>query len=348
MKPTYYSTTELAEKIGVSRQVISAIINETWKDKRISEATYERVKHAMEELGYVPDKAATALKKSSRDLIGIIYHGPLHSHILVAIQKLNHYYHENNFAVKIVISQENSLKAAIEDLMGDRVQKIIILLSSMTKKFSGDDLTEAGTQSLLKVIPHIIYNFPFDVHGRELEKKLISGGAQLVGFSRAEVYQTFFKQLLEENKTNVLIDEKLLVLLTTQHAFDKLLSSFTSIETFPNPSFKGIDQNRYLIGEELGKDLLPRIKENRFDFIITDSDMIAQGLAARLIRNGIRIPQKLEILGFDNIEALPYFKTRLSTIEVPVDHMVKKVITLLKEDSSSGKAYRLKAALQLR
>jgi len=54
MKAKYYSTAELAEKTGNFRQVISAIINEKWKEKRISQATYERIKKAMDDLGFVP------------------------------------------------------------------------------------------------------------------------------------------------------------------------------------------------------------------------------------------------------------------------------------------------------
>ena len=65
MKAKYYSTAELAEKTGTSRQVISAIINEKWKEKRISQATYERIKKAMDDLGFVPDRTATSLKKTA-------------------------------------------------------------------------------------------------------------------------------------------------------------------------------------------------------------------------------------------------------------------------------------------
>ena len=92
MKPKYYSTAELAEKTGTSRQVISAIINEKWKEKRISQATYERIKETMDELGFVPDRTATSLKKDSRKKVGILCHGPLYSHILTAIEKLNHHF----------------------------------------------------------------------------------------------------------------------------------------------------------------------------------------------------------------------------------------------------------------
>ena len=63
MKAKYYSTSELAKKTGTSRQVISAILNDSWREKRISQATYERISEAMDEIGYVPDRTAISLRK---------------------------------------------------------------------------------------------------------------------------------------------------------------------------------------------------------------------------------------------------------------------------------------------
>jgi DNA-binding LacI/PurR family transcriptional regulator len=60
--------------------VISAIINENWKEKRISQATYDRITKQMHEIGFVPNRTAISLKKNKKDRIGILCHGPLYSH----------------------------------------------------------------------------------------------------------------------------------------------------------------------------------------------------------------------------------------------------------------------------
>lgn len=72
MKAKYYSTAELAEKTGTSRQVVSAIINENWKQKRISQATYDRITKEMDELGFVPDRTAISLRKVNRNTVGLL------------------------------------------------------------------------------------------------------------------------------------------------------------------------------------------------------------------------------------------------------------------------------------
>ena len=77
-------------------------------------------------------------------------------------------------------------------------------------------------------------------------------------------------------------------------------------------------KNPFLIGEKLAHLLLPRIQEHQYDFILTSSDRIAQGMAAVLDEAGLKIPQDINLLGFDKINSLPYFKHNLPTIEVPI------------------------------
>ena len=346
MKARYYTTVELAKKTGVSRQVISAILNETWKEKRISEATYKRIQVAINELGYVPDKTAIALKKSPKNFTGIIYHGPLHSHILIAIQKLTHHFNNNNISVKIVISRENGLKDGIQDLMGYRVQKIVILLSSLIEDFSKSDLEQKSMYPFFNAIPIIIYNFPFHIHEEKLEKVLTHSGCQLVGFSRPNIYKKLLKELLSKGKKRLLIDQKIIQYLEQNKVNSRLLKQFKSVRLFPSKKFQNIDQNRYLVGENLASTILKLLKKESSDTIITDSDMIAQGLANRLLASGIEVPQEIQIIGFDNIDALPFFSIPLPSIEVPVKQMIKTVIDLLQKNNPHGQAFQARAKLK--
>ena len=42
----------------------------------------------MDDIGYVPDRTAISLRKENRKSIGIVCHGPLYSHMLVALEKV--------------------------------------------------------------------------------------------------------------------------------------------------------------------------------------------------------------------------------------------------------------------
>ena len=226
MKAKYYSTSELAQKTGTSRQVISAIINEKWKEKRISQATYDRVREAMDDLGFVPDRTAISLKKDRRKKVGVLCHGPLYSHILTAIEKLNHHFLEQHISVEMNMSSEGGLADGFRDLMGQRVESIIILLSPMTLNFGEVDLKDPTLLNLIRAVPCIIYNFPFGVHDQSLEDELARGGSRLIGFSKEKAYEEFFKSFQDPQESRILIDDKIFSLFKPDSQVEKLLKKF--------------------------------------------------------------------------------------------------------------------------
>ena len=72
-KTTIY---DLAQKIGASPSTVSAVLNGTWKTRRIKEATAEHILKAAAEIGYSANLQARGLRKSRSGLIGMII--PMH------------------------------------------------------------------------------------------------------------------------------------------------------------------------------------------------------------------------------------------------------------------------------
>ena len=92
---------------------------------------------------------------------------------------------------------------------------------------------------------------------------------------------------MKGKKTQVLIDQKILDMIRPDPKIRKLLDQCTTVETYLNPQFDNFDQNPYKIGEQLGKELAQEFGKNqKFDYSITASDMIAQGCARVLSKNG--------------------------------------------------------------
>lgn len=348
MKAKYYSTSELAEKTGTSRQVVSAIINENWKQKRISQATYDRITKEMDELGFVPDRTAISLRKVNRNTVGLLCHGPLYSHTLVALEKLNHYFLQSKKSVEMHVSSAGGLTEAIREMMGHRVESIIIFLSPMLENFGEEDLKDKSLHRLLRVVPNFIYNFPFEVHDEDVENQFLNGCSQLIGFSRMQAYLPFLKHLLKKGSNGILIDEKISGLFKPGTKIHDLYSRLDQVETYPNPQSGNLDDNPFQLGEKLAEELLPSIRRDSFDHVVTFSDGIAQGVAVSLNRLGVRVPQDIEVLGFDRIDSIEYLKHPISTIEVPVKEMTGKLIEVLEDRSSDNSSHRLSAKLHLR
>ena len=277
--------------------------------------------------------------------MGLLCHGPLYSHILTAIEKLNHHFLDQGIPVEMHISAEGGLAEGLRDLMGQRVECVIVLLSPMTRNFCEVDLKNPSILKLLRVVPSIIYNFPFGIHEESLEKEFIRGGSQLIGFSKEKAYTQFFKDLANRKKTRILVDDKIFSLFKAGTPLSRICEGFDRLDTYPNPQSDKLDQNPFLIGEKLAHRLIPRIQEHRYDFILTSSDRIAQGVAAVLEDSGFSIPSDINLLGFDKINSLPYFKHSLPTIEVPIQEMINELLAILKKQKWKGNVYRVEANL---
>lgn len=65
------SQRDIAARAGVSQSAVSIVLNGRSEEMGISRSTQERIKCVIEELQYVPNIAARALRKSRNDLIGV-------------------------------------------------------------------------------------------------------------------------------------------------------------------------------------------------------------------------------------------------------------------------------------
>lgn len=68
-RPTIYDVARLA---GASPSAVSAVLNGSWKRRRISAATAERVARIAEEQGYAPNRQASMLRRERSHVIGMI------------------------------------------------------------------------------------------------------------------------------------------------------------------------------------------------------------------------------------------------------------------------------------
>jgi len=64
------------------------------------------------------------------------------------------------------------------------------------------------------------------------------------------------------------------------------------LDTYPNPQSDKLDQNPFLMGEKLAHCYyFPGFRSTDYDFILTSSDRIAQGMAAVLDEAGCLFPK---------------------------------------------------------
>lgn len=72
VKSSSPTSLDVARKAGVSRSIVSGVLNGTMSTMRVSEETRERVLAAARELGYTPNPVARALRRQRSNVIGYV------------------------------------------------------------------------------------------------------------------------------------------------------------------------------------------------------------------------------------------------------------------------------------
>lgn len=89
----------------------------------------------------------------------------------------------------------------------------------------------------------------------------------------------------------------------------------------------GTENTAFDEGYKIGKSL--SIKGTGLDGILLFNDMIAMGFQKAMLEKGIRIPEELSVIGFDNIERCTEARVPLTTVHVPREKIGRIALEVL-------------------
>lgn len=84
------------------------------------------------------------------------------------------------------------------------------------------------------------------------------------------------------------------------------------------------------------------------DAIIAATDLLAIGALKYLNHHGIKVPEEVSLIGFDNISMTKYTEPALTTIEMPVVKMSEKTIEIISRAINNGSSEKNGAAMNNR
>jgi DNA-binding LacI/PurR family transcriptional regulator len=302
IKTTIY---DVAREAGVSTTTVSKIMNNTG---RISTKTKQNVLKIMEELNFQPNVLASAMKGKSTYSIAFLIpdvDNPIYAKYLKHIE-----YHGQNLGYNIVMcSTENDpIKEArhITLMRQKRVDGFII-----ADKFSN--------LVLLKEL--IAEGFPVSLfaHDRpEFSIDSVSADDYAGGYRAA-------KHLLALGHTQIaVIAEESISSRERIRGYRKALAEEgiewdDSLVLFSDQTIEG--------AEEQGGKLLDRKVRPTAIFGYNDLTAIGAMMAAK--KRGLRIPEDLSLIGYDNTSLCNIVEPPLTSIDMPVEELGRKVINLL-------------------
>lgn len=289
---------EVAQQAGVSPSTVSRILNGT---ATVSDAKQQAVAEAIARLGFVPNPVARGLAGGRTLSIGVITQAidsPFYGGALLGIEEE---LDKAGYSPLFVSGHWNAAHEThcINMLRSRRVDGLIVLtgrLSDAALKNTATSLPVVVTGRKLKGPG--LYSLDFDnvLGGRLATEHLLSLGHRRIAFIAgdplhpdARARELGYRQALEA--AGVAFDPALMV-----------------------PGAYQEESGRLAVEHLL-------TTGQRFTAIFAANDQMAMGAALGLHRRGLRVPDDVSLVGFDDLQVSMYVTPPLSTVHQPVQDL---------------------------
>jgi len=293
---------DVAVLANVAPSTVSRVIANS---PRISEATKQKVNKAMEELGYHPNLNARSLASQSTQTIGlvmpssgdVVFQNPFFPTVL---QGISEGAREKNYALHMSTgkSEMETLEAVIHMVQGKRVDGMLLLNSKVEDKVI----------SYLKgrKFPFVLIGKPY----KDVEEITHVDNDNFRAMKEATEY------LIQHGHQQIAFIGGSLELVVT---VDRLLGYERALRN------AGIElKNEYIIHEEFlregGKEgvaELMSLDQPPTAIVVTD-DFMALGVLNKLDELGIRVPEDISVVGFNNVLLAEMAKPPLTSVDINI------------------------------
>ena len=324
----------IADELGISASTVSRVMNGLGKKYRISEKTIEAVENMAEKLNYTPNNIAKSLRLKKTSTIGLVVpdiSNPWFAKIALKIEKESR---NNGYNIFLCNSDDNIdiEKKSLILLQNWMVTGIIMVPIGLEYKHILNAI-DKGTPVVLidrffedVDIPYVSAN---DFEGSfKATKYLIENGHKrivclqgIVGTSSNNKRVGGYKKALADY--NIPIDEN--IILGSDFSFDN-----------------GYTNAKHLIGD---------LKKNKITAVFSTGNQITLGILKAFKEKGVKIPEDISIVSYDEQNYSELLYTPLSTISHLVDNelgiLALKLLFDKMDDKIIGKSKNILLPTQL-
>lgn len=312
-----YTIKDVAKKANVSTATVSRVLNE---QGGYSEKTRQKVLAVIQELGYQPNALARGLINKRTETIAILFpevSNMFSAKILKGVESVAHERGSSAIVCNTSIGGEKTMKY-LQVLHEKRIDGIIFVSEVVKEEHYQAMLNMnipvvlAATESYRYPLPYVKVNdrhaaytaVEYLIQKGHRKIGMISGDEQdiIAGKPRIDGY----KEALAVN--GIPVDERYIV-------------------SAPGFGFKD------------GFDYLPRLLHNAPDItaVFAASDEMAVGVISSAYNMGIKIPEELSVIGYDNLPLAEMSIPMLTTVEQPLEQIGEMAAHMLFTMIETGK-----------
>lgn len=307
---------DVAKAAGVTQATVSYVLNNTGD---ISEPVKKRVHEAAEQLGYIRNNVARNLKLRRANTIGIIVPDVTNSYYSEIIKYTEKIVRESGHFTFICITMHNP---EIEDwyitsLIEQKVAGVIVCYGL------------ANEQALSKFVT---YNVPFVVIDDDAQQNNIDAPCVLVNNIKGSFLAV--QQFVSLGISKIAFCSEMIyntALKDRHEGFMLAIKEFSLQRHLAHIYIAGeeVDQNdKIALGYSAAEEILARSKP---EGIFAVNDEMAIGVMKKLMESGIKIPQDIAVIGYDNVPLSSVIVPTLTTINQPVMTMCIQGTNMLRD-----------------
>jgi LacI family transcriptional regulator len=304
---------DIAKKAGVSRSTVSRVVN---NQLNVSDKVRQRVLKVIQETGYSPNAAARTLVSQRSNTIGLVlphsvstfFTDPYYPHLIKGISlACNHY----DFTLALFVAGSREYQ-----------EKILPRLSS--PGFLDGIIIQSGHQADQSIILDLVKtNIPVLVAGRPLYEDQIC----FIEIDNVAASEKAVRHLIQTGYKHI---ATITGPLSSTVGYDRLAGYKKALDSSSlkfNPSL--IMESDFT--EAGGYSAMQKLLPFKPDAMFAASDMMAIG-AIRAIRDaGLKVPNDVAIVGFDDLPIPAVNEYQLTTIHQPVVQFGFKAVETLME-----------------
>ena len=300
---------DVAKMAGVSTTTVSHVINKT---RFVAQETESLVLQAIKDLNYSPSAVARSLKVNTTKSIGMIVttsEAPYFAEIIHAVEE--HCYRQG-YSLFLCNTQNNAekIKNHLEMLAKKRVDGILVMCS----EYLPDSLNLLHS---FENIPMVVMDWGPNVHTDIIQDNIFDG-----------VYLATI-HLIEKGLKQIGIIAGELTKTTAKTRYEGFIHAMKEAGLTVNPNwvmegFFEPEDGYECMNKILSQDNLPTA-------VFCCNDLMALGAISAIGEKGLRVPEDISVIGYDNIHASRFYSPPLTTVHQSKSRLGVQAVNLLFE-----------------
>ena len=322
-QPEVVTLKAVAQHIGLTPGTVSAVLNDSPSARSIPQETKNRIHAAAKELNYRPNFFARTLRNKRTYTIGVIAEEIGDSYSSPIISGIEQYLRQRNyFFLTVVHRHDPELLARYSQLLSERgVEGIITVDTTVQEAPTLPTIAVAGHKKLKGVTNITLDHVRAAVLALNHFKEL---GHKHIAFMKGNPVSSDSKDRWDAichvaSEIGLTIAPELTVQIDTDDPTPKL-------------------------GYPFAKQLLAR--NAPFTALFAYNDISAIGAIRALQEQGLRVPEDISVMGFDDIPGAAYHSPSLTTVQQPLNRMGEVAAQVLLERIEGNKEYPSEIAIE--